>query len=122
MCRFISTIFLCLLICIAPLARAEEAEAPDKIAEYFFFRCAGCHTVGGGNLTGPDLINAIKWGEADLGVAIKKMEKNTGPLSESDIKQIIEFLKDLSVSERLAKQKEKIEARFRAELPPPSYE
>ena len=35
---------------------------------------------------------------------------------------MVEFLKDLSVSERIARQKQKIEAKFRAELPPPSFE
>ena len=101
---------------------AQEGEAPDKAAEFFFYRCAGCHTVGGGKLTGPDLVTAAQWSSADLGPAIKKMEKNVGPLSEQDIDQMVEFLKDLSVSERIAGQKQKIEAKFRAELPPPSFE
>ena len=50
------------------------------------------------------------------------MEKNVGPLSEPDIAQVIEFLKDMDVSGRIARQKQRIEAELRAELPPPSFE
>ena len=57
-----------------------------------------------------------------MGVAIKKMEKNTGPLSTSDITQMIQFLKDLSVTDRISKQKEKVLAKLQASLPPPSYD
>ena len=103
-------------------AWAQEGGAPDKAAEFFFYRCAGCHTVGSGKLAGPDLVTAAQWSIADLGPAIKKMEKNVGLLSAADIDQMVEFLKDLSVSERIARQKQKIEAKFRAELPPPSFE
>ena len=110
------------LIGLVSVSWAQETEAPDKPAEYFFYRCSGCHTVGGGKLTGPDLITAAQWSSADLGPAIKKMEKNVGPLSEPDIAQMIEFLKDLNVSDRITRQKQRIEAELRAELPPPSFE
>lgn len=110
------------MVGLTSLSVAEEAQPPDKPAEYFFYRCAGCHTVGAGKLTGPDLITATQWSKADLKTAVKKMEKNVGPLSSADVDQIIEFLKDLNVSARIAKQKQKIEAKLRAELPPPSFE
>ena len=101
---------------------AQGVEGQDKAAEMFFYRCAGCHTIGGGNLTGPDLINAAKWTEVDLHGAIKRMEKNTGALTDDEIAQMIEFLKDLSVSERISKQKQKIESSSRTNLPAPSFE
>lgn len=101
---------------------AQEGGAQDKAAEFFFYRCAGCHTIGGGKLAGPDLVTAAQWSSVDLKPAIKKMEKNVGPLSDADIDQVIEFLKDLGVSTRIARQRQKIEARLRAELPPPSFE
>ena len=115
-------IILFLLVGLASFSRAEEAGAPDKPAEYFFYRCAGCHTIGGGKLTGPDLVTAAQWSPADLKIAVKKMEKNVGPLSPADIDQVIEFLKDPGVSARIARQRQKIEAKLRAELPPPSFE
>lgn len=120
--RLSVVIFFCAFTGLASFSWGQEAEAPDKPAEYFFYRCAGCHTIGGGKLTGPDLITAAQWSSADLGPAIKKMEKNVGPLSEPDIAQMIEFLKDLNVSGRITRQKQRIEAELRAELPPPSFE
>ena len=120
--RFSVVIFFCAFTGLASFSWGQEAEAPDKPVEYFFYRCSGCHTVGGGKLTGPDLITAAQWSSADLGPAIKKMEKNVGPLSEPDIAQMIEFLKDLNVSGRITRQKQRIEAKLRAELPPPSFE
>lgn len=107
---------------VASLAAAQETETPDMAAEYFVYRCAGCHTIGGGNLSGPDLTTSIKWSDADLKTAVKKMEKNTGPISEPELHQMVEFLKDLSVAERISRQKEKIEAKFHSDLPPASYE
>lgn len=119
---FFSIILGIILLGWSSLLLAQEEEAPDKAAEFFFYRCAGCHTVGGGKLTGPDLVTATQWNLPDLKVAVKKMEKNVGPLSESDIDQITAFLKDAAVSARIAKQKQRIEAKLRAELPPPSFE
>ncbi|MBP9854159.1 MAG: cytochrome c [Candidatus Omnitrophica bacterium] len=100
----------------------EIENQTDKAAEYFFYRCAGCHTIGGGKLSGPDLLPATQWSAADLNPAIKKMEKNVGVMSESDISQMISFLKDMNVATRMAKQKQKIEESFRASLPPASFE
>jgi cytochrome c2 len=113
---------------IPVFAQEEQAKeslpvsVADRSAEYFFYRCAGCHTVGGGKLTGPDLITAAGWSSVDLKSAVKKMEKNVGPLTQADIDQIADFLKDPMVSARISNQKQKVEAKLRAELPPPSYE
>lgn len=112
------------LLAINASAQETKAadQAPDQAAEYFFYTCAGCHTVGEGKRTGPDLIDAAKWAESDLRSAIKKMEKNTGPLSDERISQLIQFLKDIKVSDRITNQRKKIEAQYRAKLPKPSYE
>ncbi len=115
-------IFLCLTAGFASVLRAEEPDSKDKPAEYFFYRCAGCHTVGGGKLTGPDLITSVGWSPADLKSAVKKMEKNVGPLTPTDVDQIVDFLKDPTVATRIANQKQKVEAKLRAELPAASYE
>jgi len=120
--KFTVHILLLTLISLSSLSWSEEFEAQDKQAEYFFYRCAGCHTLGEGKLTGPDLITSTRWNQADLKTAIKKMEKNVGPLSAMDIDQMVEFLKDINVTARIAKQKQMIEAQLRAELPPPSFE
>ncbi len=115
-------ISLFFVVGLTSLSWAQNGNAPDKPAEYFFYRCAGCHTVGGGKLTGPDLITATQWSDGDLRTAVKKMEKNVGPLTQTDIEQMVGFLKNRDVSARIVKQKQKIEAKLRAELPPPSFE
>lgn len=112
----------CWFFLMAAPAAAQEQFQPDKSAEFFFYRCAGCHTVGGGKLSGPDLINATQWAEADLKTAVKKMEKNTGALPEPDIAMLTVFLKDKNVASRITLQKQKIIAELRAKMPPPSYE
>lgn len=127
--RLIFVVLIGTIFSMAPASSQEEQtkesvaiSATDRPAEYFFYRCAGCHTVGGGKLTGPDLITAVGWSSADLKSAVKKMEKNVGPLTQADIDQITDFLKDPTVSTRIANQKQKVEAKLRSELPPPSYE
>ena len=105
-----------------PVKEPASIAAVDGPAEYFFYRCAGCHTVGGGKLTGPDLSASTQWADADLRMAVKKMEKNVGVISEEDLSQIVAFLKDGNVTTRINDQKQKIEAKLRAELPSPSYE
>ncbi len=97
-------------------------ETPDLSAEYFFYHCAGCHTIGKGAGTGPDLINVRTWKHEDLRSAVKNMEKKVGPISEEDIQKMIAFLQDISAPSRLSQQKEKIEASLRSELPQPSRE
>lgn len=117
----ISILFI-LIVCYTRSSWAQNQPVQDNAAEYYFYRCAGCHTVGGGKLSGPDLIQATQWKHEDLRAGIKKMEKNVGPMTEQDIQQMIDFLKDIDVSARITHQKQKIEASLRAQLPPPSFE
>ncbi len=103
-------------------AKVAVSDATDKPAKYFFYRCAGCHTVGGGKLSGPDLIVSTKWNEGDLKTAVKRMEKNVGTISSEEMDQIVQFLKSPDVAERIAKQKKQVEASRRVNLPPASFE
>lgn len=119
--KLISAFIIFSLIILTSSVSAQE-DTNDPSAELFFYRCAGCHTIGKGNLSGPDLIRSIQWSDVDLGLAIKKMEKNTGPLNEKDIQDLIKFLKDIKVSDRLDKQRKRIEASLKANLPDPSWE
>lgn len=108
---------------VAPAApKVALADAVDAPAKYFFYRCAGCHTVGGGKLSGPDLIASTRWADGDLKAAVKRMEKNVGVITPEQIDQIVQFMKSPDVSERITKQKQIIEASRRAALPPASFE
>ena len=62
-------------------------------AALFGEKCAGCHSIGGGNLVGPDLAPSSKWSVADLTKAIKDMEKNVGPLTSEEVDSLVEFLR-----------------------------
>lgn len=112
----------CVFLGLASFSWGQDAEAPDKPAEYFFSNCATCHTVGGGELVGPDLMDSTKWKREDLKMAIKAMEENVGPISDEALEQMVEFLKDLNVSQRIAKYEEENERKSHEGLTPPSFE
>jgi len=80
----IDVLFLCGNL---PKALANNSSA------LFNEKCAGCHTIGGGNLVGPDLAPTAKWSSADLAKAVKGMEKSVGPLSTEEVDSLVEFLR-----------------------------
>lgn len=120
--KYLTSIAVLFSMGLSLCAWAGDNDSVDKPAEYFFYRCAGCHTVGGGKLSGPDLLPSTKWEDVDLKSAIKKMEKNVGPISDVELNDLTAFLKSLNVSTRIAQQKEKVEAKLRASLPPASFD
>ncbi|PKN57360.1 MAG: hypothetical protein CVU56_11195, partial [Deltaproteobacteria bacterium HGW-Deltaproteobacteria-14] len=103
----------------ADAAGAVAPAAADAAAEAFVMRCSGCHTVGGGPMKGPDLAPSTQWAAADLRVAIKKMEKNAGPLSEADLDQLTGLLKDPELRPRLTAERQRAVAVMAASLDPP---
>ncbi|MBX3073312.1 c-type cytochrome [Candidatus Obscuribacterales bacterium] len=80
----IDVLFLCVDV---PSALANN---PSVL---FNEKCAGCHTIGGGNLVGPDLAPTAKWSSVDLAKAVKGMEKSVGPLSTEDVDSLVEYLR-----------------------------
>ncbi len=102
--------------------KKEEAGSVDKAAELFLYRCAGCHTVGEGDLTGPDLKSTAQWSDVDLKKSVKRMEKNVGEMSDKEIDQLVHFLKDINVQKRIDQQKSKAEEKLREDLPKASFE
>ncbi|MCG3176614.1 MAG: hypothetical protein MOGMAGMI_01572 [Candidatus Omnitrophica bacterium] len=103
-------------------ACAEEAGTSDPAAEYFFYRCTACHSVGEGARTGPDLVASTAWSRPDLTAAVKAMEKRVGPIPQDQLDRVVDFLKDPDVQRRIAGQKAKIEAKMKKELPQASRE
>lgn len=103
----------------APAAPAEPAEQ-DAAADFFLSRCAGCHTVGGGTLTGPDLEPATGWPPADLAKAIERMEKNVGPMSDERVASLVELLEDEELAARLSAARERQVEAMAATLEPAS--
>ncbi|GEM_PF-2385422 len=118
----VAGIVMIIMLGMVPLSWAEETEPQDKPAEFFIAHCADCHTIGGGELAGPDLAGTAAWSPADLKKAVKTMEDNVGALTPEDIELITGFLKDPDATTRIAKQTHKTESVAPALLPPHAFE
>ncbi|MGB5035606.1 MAG: hypothetical protein WBQ66_03310 [Blastocatellia bacterium] len=92
----------------------------DPAAKLFLQKCAGCHTIGKGKLTGPDLNEASTWQAPDLDKGIKAMEVKVGPLANEDIVLLRDFLKSADVRDRLAAEQERAAKATAASFDPPS--
>ncbi len=103
-----------------PPTTAPAAPPADAAAQRFLQSCAGCHTLGGGKLTGPDLITAATWNKADLKPAIKRMEQRVGPLTEADLEQLADFVKDPTANTRLKSAEARLAQMFTAKMEPAS--
>ncbi len=103
-----------------PEATAAETPKGDPAADFFLSRCAGCHTIGEGVLTGPDLATATGWAAADLAKAVTRMQKNVGPMTGEQVASLVELLKDETVKERLSAARERRVVEMAATLEPAS--
>jgi ubiquinol-cytochrome c reductase cytochrome c subunit len=101
-------------------APPDPAEAPqaDPYAALYLRICAGCHTIGGGPLTGPDLLPSMRWPREDLRVAVKRMEVNVGPMTDEEVDGLTDLLKSPDVQEKLAAASEQRVAEMAASLDP----
>jgi mono/diheme cytochrome c family protein len=100
-------------------APAAKESPPDAAAARFLTTCSGCHTLTEMKLSGPGLATASTWPVDQLKTAIKRMEKNVGPLQEDDLTAHAEFIKDSKSKDRLAAEQTKMQARFMAKMDPP---
>lgn len=125
-------LLLCVLLTGRLLAQApdpaasgnEGAAAPpafaDTSAQAFLKTCAGCHTIGGGPLSGPDLKASSAWPRQNLFDAIKRMEKNVGPMSDDLVNGMADFLAVPDASERLKLEQQRVAIEEAAKLDPAS--
>jgi cytochrome c553 len=97
---------------------AVEAPQRDLAAARFLMMCAGCHSVTGAKLSGPELTPATTWPEDQLKSAIKKMEPRVGPLSEDVLVALTALLKAADLRERLKVEGERMAAMFMAKMEP----
>jgi len=103
----------------APASSAVSAPG-DPAAHRFVTSCAGCHTVGGGKLTGPDLIGVVSWPPADLKGAIQRMQKYVGPLSDEETQTLTTLLRAGDARDRLKREEARVAQSFAAKMAPPS--
>jgi cytochrome c553 len=92
----------------------------DAVAAKFMLSCAGCHSLAGVKLNGPDLSHVAAWPASQLKPAIKRMEKNTGPLADGDVDALAELLRAPDIRARLKAEEARIQAAFMAKLEPPN--
>lgn len=105
---------------VSPTGQVASAEAlqRDMAAARFLMMCAGCHSVTGAKLSGPELTPATGWSEDQLKTAIKKMEPRVGPLSDEVLKELTDLLKSPELRTRLKSEGERMAAMFMARMEP----
>lgn len=91
----------------------------DVVALRFATTCAGCHSLSGAKLTGPELTPATGWPTEQLQIAIKRMEKNVGPMSDVQVAEMATFMQTPDLRERLKAAQDRIQAQFMAKMAPP---
>jgi mono/diheme cytochrome c family protein len=109
---------------VAPEVTHEAATTPsgNPGAKIFLQKCTGCHTVGAGNLSGPDLKPTITWPRADLEAAIVRMEKSVGPLDPAEIGALADLLLSPDGAGDIAAAQQQLVLAQTATLDPPSPE
>jgi len=102
-------------------AAPDDVAAPpeDPAARTFMMKCIGCHTIGGGPLSGPDLKASAGYPRQTVWDAIKRMEKNVGPLTDGEIDMLSDFLHAPDAADRVQAYRERIELMEAASLEPP---
>lgn len=78
--------------------RAQKSPA----ATLFEDRCAACHTVGGGDQAGPDLVAVAQWPNEKLHEEIERMEENAGDMNDDEVKLLVALLKSPDAKQQLA--------------------
>jgi mono/diheme cytochrome c family protein len=108
------------VLAVPVLADETPSAERDTVAARYLNSCAGCHSLTGVKLNGPELSPTAAWPDDQLKAAIKRMEKNVGPLSEDDLNGMVALLKDPNVRNRLKAEEARIQAQFVAKLEPPN--
>ncbi|MBX9948246.1 MAG: c-type cytochrome [Candidatus Obscuribacterales bacterium] len=91
--------FVSVITCF-PFIYCADVRAQDA-ASIYKEKCAGCHTIGGGDMVGPDLARCRSWPDAELQESIKRMEVNTGPLTDAEVKSLLGYLKNSTAKSTL---------------------
>lgn len=65
----------------------------NEAAKLFADTCSACHTIGGGDLAGPDLVRVKRWPAEDVRKAVLRMQENVGELKPDQIEALVGFLR-----------------------------
>lgn len=72
-------------VLIAPPVMGDPAAS-------FLDSCSGCHTIGGGDLTGPDLTASTGWPPGDVRATVERMQEYAGALTPAQVDDITSLL------------------------------
>lgn len=81
---------------------AQSDTGAERGARLFVDKCSICHSVGGGDLAGPDLIRAAQLPDADVRAAVHRMEANVGSLPVGDVEALVALLKSPAIKTLIA--------------------
>lgn len=86
-----------------PARKPVPAMAPkiDEAALTFSRRCTGCHTIGHGQLVGPDLQVVQPWDDETIAANIRRMQGRAGPLTDHEVSILTDLLQDPSAGKRV---------------------
>jgi len=90
------------LFAIAILFVAAPSPAQTGAAKLFNDACSSCHSVGGGELAGPDLAGVAHKPAADVRAAVSRMQDNAGALTAQQIDSLVALLQAPDVKTQLA--------------------
>lgn len=99
---------------------ASPAQPKDDVAAGFAMKCAGCHTIGGGKLTGPDLLPTRAWPQGELFTKIKLMEQRVGPMTAEEVNSFVDLLQEERAADRVKIAQELASKAVAATLEPAS--
>lgn len=105
------------VLALTNAARAQKSPAVTLFED----RCGACHTIGGGDQAGPDLVAVAQWPDGKLHEAIERMEDNAGEMNDDEVKLLVAFLKSPDVKQQLAGGTTAATAVPEAPPPPPAY-
>jgi mono/diheme cytochrome c family protein len=113
-----AALFGCAPFLIAQGPGATNAPATiDANAVLFLKACSGCHTIGRGKLTGPDLLSAKALSPSALDAAMERMRpKVIGPF---DASVVAALLRDGDAAARLDREQQRQNKLAEAKLAPP---
>lgn len=121
--RAFRTLLTAALAACAPFLAAQDPGATnvpapfDANAVLFLKACSGCHTIGRGKLTGPDLATSKTLAPSALDAALERMRaKVIGPF---DASAVAALLRDGDAAARLDREQQRQNKLAEAKLDPP---
>jgi cytochrome c2 len=93
-------LFLAMLLGAGACIRSSAGDL-SQTAGLFTQKCSFCHTIGKGALVGPDLAAETSRSREAVAASVASMSKNNITLTQDDIDNLVEFLRDKNAAASL---------------------